>query len=96
MGHFEGFWVMKIIAAFHEACGAKALGSFYGPPNCERVKEAMGELQEPVPAEAEAVAVERADELLEADPLDPTHLFFEELRRIGRALREVRPEELTF
>jgi hypothetical protein len=24
-----------------------------------------------------------------------SHLFFEELRRIGRALREMRPEELT-
>jgi phosphoenolpyruvate carboxylase len=34
------------------------------------------------------------DELLEADPLDSSHLFFEELRRIGRALREMKPEEL--
>jgi phosphoenolpyruvate carboxylase len=40
-------------------------------------------------------AVEKADELLEADPLDSSHLFFEGLRRIGRALREVKPEELT-
>ncbi len=61
----------------------------------ERVKEALGELREPDPAETEAVAVSKADELLEADPLDSTHLFFEELRRIGRALREIRPEELT-
>jgi len=61
----------------------------------ERVREALGELREPDPAETESVAVGKADELLEADPLDSTHLFFEELRRIGRALREVKPEELT-
>jgi hypothetical protein len=60
----------------------------------ERVKEILGELSEPDPAETEAVAVGKADELLEADPLDSSHLFFEELRRIGRALREIRPEEL--
>jgi hypothetical protein len=32
--------------------------------------------------------------LPEADPLDPSHWFFEELRRIGRALREMMPEKL--
>jgi hypothetical protein len=61
----------------------------------ERVKEALGELGEPSVVETEMVAVEKADELLEADPLDSTHLFFEELRRIGRALREIEPEDLT-
>jgi hypothetical protein len=61
----------------------------------ERVKEALGELSEPSPMETERAAVEKSDELLEADPLDSTHLFFEELRRIGRALREIEPEELT-
>lgn len=61
----------------------------------ERVKEALGELSVPSPVETERVAVQKADELLEADPLDSTHLFFEELRRIGRALREIRPEDLT-
>ena len=61
----------------------------------ERVKQALGEWREPDPSETETVAVAKADELLEADPLDSTHLFFEELRRIGRALREIRPEELT-
>lgn len=66
-----------------------------GPRLRERVKEALGELREPDPAETEAVAVAKADELLEADPLDSGHLFFEELRRIGRALREIRPEELA-
>jgi hypothetical protein len=66
-----------------------------GPRLRERVKEALGELREPDPVQTEMVAVEKADELLEADPLDSSHLFFEELRRIGRALREMKPEELT-
>lgn len=61
----------------------------------ERVKEALGELSEPSQVETEILAVKKADELLEADPLDSTHLFFEELRRIGRALREIEPEDLV-
>ena len=53
----------------------------------------LGELVRPTATEI--TAVEKADELLEVDPHDSTHLFYEELRRIGRAIREVRPEELT-
>jgi hypothetical protein len=60
-----------------------------------RVKEVLGELREPDPTETEVVAVGKADELLEADPLDASHLFFEELRMISRALREIGPEEIT-
>ena len=60
-----------------------------------RVKEALGELREPDPTETEVVAVSKADELLEADPLDASHLFFEELRMISRALREIEPGEIT-
>lgn len=60
-----------------------------------RVKEALGEMREPDPTETEVVAVGKADELLEADPLDATHLFFEELRMISRALREIGPGEVT-
>jgi hypothetical protein len=60
-----------------------------------RVKEALGELKEPDPTETEVMAVGKADELLEADPLDASHLFFEELRMISRALREIGPEEVT-
>lgn len=60
-----------------------------------RVKEALGEMREPDPTETEVVAVSKADELLEADPLDASHLFFEELRMISRALREIGPEEVT-
>lgn len=60
-----------------------------------RVKEVLGEVQEPDPTETEVLAVGKADELLEADPLDASHLFFEELRMISRALREIGPEEVT-
>jgi hypothetical protein len=60
-----------------------------------RVKEALGEAREPDPTETEVMAVGKADELLEADPLDASHLFFEELRMISRALREIGPEEIT-
>src|SRR5947209_84252 len=61
----------------------------------QRVKEALGELCEPDPTETEVLAVGKADELLEADPLDASHLFFEELRMISRALREIGPAEVT-
>lgn len=61
----------------------------------QRVKEMLGELREPDPTETEVVAVSKADELLEADPLDASHLFFEELRMVSRALREIGPEEIT-
>jgi hypothetical protein len=61
----------------------------------QRVRETLGELREPDPTVTEVVAVGKADELLEADPLDASHLFFEELRMISRALREIGPGEVT-
>lgn len=61
----------------------------------KRVKEVLGEMREPDPTETEVLAVGKADELLEADPLDASHLFFEELRMISRALREIGPAEVT-
>jgi hypothetical protein len=61
----------------------------------ERVKEALGEMSEPSSVETEMAAIEKADELLEADPLDSTHLFFEELRRIGRVIREIEPGDIA-
>jgi hypothetical protein len=61
----------------------------------QRVKETLGELREPDPTETEVVVVGKADELLGADPLDASHLFFEELRMISQALREIGPEEMT-
>ena len=75
--------------------GAHLLAQGSGTQLRQRVKEALGELREPDPTETEVVAVSKADELLEADPLDASHLFFEELRMISRALREIGPEEVT-
>jgi phosphoenolpyruvate carboxylase len=60
-----------------------------------RVKEALGELREPDPTETEVVAMGKADELPEADPLDSSHLFFKEMRMISRALREICTAEIT-
>jgi hypothetical protein len=60
-----------------------------------RVKEMLGELREPDQTATEVVAVGKADQLLEVDPLDASHLFFEELRMISRSLREITPEEVT-
>jgi hypothetical protein len=61
----------------------------------DRVKEFLGETPEQSTTSTEALAVEKADVLLEIDPLDSTHLFYEELRRIGKTIREVAPEDLT-
>lgn len=42
-----------------------------------------------------AASTELVDELLELDPYDSKHLFWEELRRIAFALREVTPEDVN-
>jgi hypothetical protein len=75
--------------------GAHLLARGSGTQLRQRVKEALGELREHDPTETEVLAVGKADELLEADPLDASHLFFEELRMISRALREIGPGEVT-
>jgi hypothetical protein len=74
---------------------AHLLAQGSGTMLCARVKETLGEAREPDPTETEVLAVGKADELLEADPLDASHLFFEELRMISRALREIGPAEIT-
>lgn len=35
------------------------------------------------------------EDLEDFDPHDPTHLFYDEIKRLGFALREIRPEDLT-
>jgi hypothetical protein len=35
------------------------------------------------------------EDLEDFDPHDPTHLFFDEIKRLGFALREIRPEDVT-
>jgi hypothetical protein len=41
-----------------------------------------------------ASAVERVDELLKLDPTDTRHLFWEELKRVFYAMRDVSSEDL--
>lgn len=60
-----------------------------------RVKEMLGEAaQERVSSEGLAQVVAKADELLEVDPGDTRHLFFEEMKRVFFAMREVEAEDL--
>lgn len=60
-----------------------------------RVKEILGETQESqISAESMATVVERVDELLEIDPSDTRHLFWEEMKRLFFAMREIEPDDL--
>ena len=59
-----------------------------------RVKELLGETESAVTSEEMAGVVARADELLEIDPQDTRHLFWEEMKRIFYAMREVQMEDL--
>lgn len=60
-----------------------------------RVRELLGEAQaDAVTAESMAAVVAKADELLEVDPSDTRHMFWEEMKRIFFAMREVEPEDL--
>ncbi len=60
-----------------------------------RVKEMLGETREPeISSESMAEVVARVDELLEVDPSDTRHMFWEEMKRIFFAMREIQPEDL--
>ena len=60
-----------------------------------RVKEVLGESSsEAVSSENMASMVAQVDELLEIDPADTRHLFWEEMKRIFYAMREVQLEDL--
>lgn len=60
-----------------------------------RVKELLGEISETeISSENMASVVAKADELLEIDPSDTRHLFWEEMKRIFYAMREVQLEDL--
>ena len=60
-----------------------------------RVKEMLGEVQvAEVSSGSMAEVVTRVDEMLEIDPADTRHLFWEEMKRIFFAMREVEPEDL--
>jgi hypothetical protein len=61
-----------------------------------RVKEILGEAKnEEISSEAMATILAKADELLEIDPSDSRHVFWEEMKRIFFAMREIEPEDLN-
>ena len=47
-----------------------------------------------VSSETLAVGIEKADSLLEVNPEDLRHLFFETMKELFYALREINPEDL--
>jgi len=60
-----------------------------------RVKELLGETREPeISSESMTSVVKKIDEMLDIDPADTRHLFWEEMKRIFFAMREVEPEDL--
>jgi hypothetical protein len=60
-----------------------------------RVKELLGETQEPeISSESMVGVVARVDELLEVDPSDARHMFWEEMKRLFYAMRAIEPEDL--
>lgn len=58
-----------------------------------RVKEMLGEVVT-VSSEQMASVVQKVDELLEINPSDKRHLFYEEMKRLFYAMREIRPEDI--
>jgi hypothetical protein len=61
-----------------------------------RVKELLGESREPeISSDSMARVVAQVDELLEIDPHDTRHMFWEEMKRIFFAMREIEPEDLN-
>ena len=60
-----------------------------------RVKELLGEVSSsPVSSEGMAAGVAKVDELLEVDPGDSRHMFWEEMKRLFYAMKEIEPEDL--
>jgi hypothetical protein len=60
-----------------------------------RVRESLGETVDPaVSSEGMAAIVIKVDELLEVDPGDTRHIFWEEMKRLFYAMREIKPEDL--
>jgi hypothetical protein len=57
-----------------------------------RVNELLGSAGGPKEITAGQIVIE-GDELEDFDPHDPTHLFYDEKKRLGFALREIRPED---
>lgn len=61
----------------------------------ERVKEMLGETRGPeISVEGMTEVVARVDEMLEIDPSDTRHMFWEEMKRLFFAMRDIQPEDL--
>lgn len=60
-----------------------------------RVQNLLGEEGKVVSGETMTSAVQKVDELLRVDPDDTRHLFFEEIRNLFYALKEIEPDEIT-
>jgi hypothetical protein len=58
-----------------------------------RVKEMLGEVVT-VSSEQMTSVVHKVDELLEINPSDKRHFFYEEMKRLFYAMREIRPEDI--
>lgn len=58
-----------------------------------RVKEILGEVIS-VSTEQMTSVVQKVDELLEVDPSDKRHFFYEEMKRLFYAMREIQPEDI--
>lgn len=60
-----------------------------------RVQEILGEARTPViSAQGLGVVIQQVDELLEIDPSDARHMFWEEMKQLFFATREIQPEDL--
>ncbi len=58
-----------------------------------RVKEILGEVVA-VSTEEMMSVVQKVDELLEIDPADKRHFFYEEMKRLFYAMREIQPDDI--
>jgi hypothetical protein len=59
-----------------------------------RVKDLLGESGGAAVTEGLASVVTKVDEMLEVDPSDTRHMFWEEMKRLFFAMREIEPEDL--
>jgi hypothetical protein len=63
-----------------------------GPRLRERVNELLRASANQVQA---AEVVDLGQDLEDFDPYDPTHLFWDQIKQLGFALRDIRPEDVT-